>query len=232
MTESCSKLNGALSDISWFATPGNTVDLHGQSVSGYWTAASKSIVLAQDVVLRGSVVRHEMLHALMRDVKGHPRAQFLERCRGVVSCDADCRAEAGPAPDIDANVATVTSDVLEIATFLLPDVPKSTIDGGLFTLVVTATNPKPYPIVVSLDVSGSNKTFFYTLARPMEGIANRELALDPGVTYFSPGETKQQYFDLSLGTARDGRTVRTGSYTLYAGYDIRSITREGVFIGP
>src|SRR5437762_5976779 len=72
MVESCSGLHGSLADITWYQVPGAIVDLDGKDVSGYWSRASNSIVLAGDQVLGGAIVRHEMLHALVRQA-GHSR---------------------------------------------------------------------------------------------------------------------------------------------------------------
>src|SRR5512140_245269 len=82
MTASCAGVTGSLSKVSWYVVPGVTeFQLKGQTVSGYWTQGSNSIVVADSSRLDGSVIRHEMLHALIRGT-GHPRSAFLEKCAG------------------------------------------------------------------------------------------------------------------------------------------------------
>ena len=69
-------------------------------------------VLAGTDTIEGSVVRHEMLHALVR-AKGHPRAQFLQRCGGIVACGPDCVHDAGPAAAPAAGTPVVRAMALK-----------------------------------------------------------------------------------------------------------------------
>ncbi|HLE56718.1 MAG TPA: hypothetical protein VJB15_06525, partial [Rhodothermia bacterium] len=139
MVESCSGLQGSMSNVSWYQVPGSeSVDGNGKDVGGYWAPVSNSIILGGQLVLDGALVRHEMLHALVRQVKAHPREYFLDRCGGVVSCSSGCVADAGPAPKVDATVARVTSDVLKLHLSIIPNSPSSSIDGGVFAISVTA----------------------------------------------------------------------------------------------
>jgi hypothetical protein len=233
VTESCSGLRGQMSNVSWYQVPGSdVVDSNGEDAAGYWAPVSNRIVLAGSGTLVGELVRHEMLHALIREPRGHSRAFFLERCAGVVSCGPTCRSDAGPAPPIDPMVQRVSSDVLELSVSVVPERPNSSVDGGVFTIIVTAHNPKPYPVVVTLDPSALKRTFFYKLFGPSGAIGNSERALDAGITHFGPGATKHQYFDLSIGNTNEGRTVRPGAYTIYGGYDNRWIEVENFVIAP
>ena len=233
MTESCSGLQGQMSKVSWYQVPGSdVVDSNGEDVAGYWGPISNSIVLAGNGILFGDLVRHEMLHALVREQSGHSRAFFLEKCAGVVSCGPKCRSDAGPAPSIDPMVQRVSSDVLELSVSVVPEHPTSSVDEGVFAIIVAAHNPNPYPVVVTLNPSALNKTFFYSLFTPVGGIGNWELALDNGVTHFGPGATKRQYFDLSIGTRNDGRTVPPGLYTIYGGYNNRRIEVKNFVLAP
>src|SRR6476620_4142025 len=111
MVESCSGLQGPLSDVSLYQVPGSgTVSYSGDEVAGYRALNNNRIVLGGEAILDGSVVRHEMLHALVRKASGHPREYFLQRCAGLVVCGPTCVADAGPAPSIDATVQRVNSD--------------------------------------------------------------------------------------------------------------------------
>ncbi len=233
MVESCSGIQGSLADVTWYQVPGTqTLDLAGDEVSGYWTLHSSSIVLAGEATLEGLVVRHEMLHALLRNVEGHPRKYFLERCGGVVSCPSSCVRDAGPAPNVDAATTRVTSVVLKLFVSVVPNSPSTSVDGGVFTVIVTATNPNSYPIVVIPNTEASDHSFFYTLSGAAEGISGWVDVLDSGMRYFAAGETKRQYFDFSIGPAFAGHSVPPGTYRLYAGYETRGVALEGVTIGP
>ena len=232
MTESCSGLTGSLDAISWYVVPeSDLVPLKGDSVSGYWALASNSIVLASSAVSNGSIVRHEMLHALTR-TPGHQRSYFLERCGGVVVCSASCLSDGGPPPSPDSSTARISSDSLELGVSLIPEAPSSSVDGGFFTLIVTATNSRPYPVVVTLDPRRFGRTFFFQMFGSSGEIGYGEYLIDPEVTFFRAGETKQQYFDFSISDGFSNGHVLPGTYTLYGGYDGRWATRENVVIRP
>lgn len=233
MVETCSGLQGSLSDVSWYQVPGSeTVDRSGDEVAGYWAYLTNTIVLAGESMLDGLVVRHEMLHALVRQLRGHPREYFLDRCAGLVVCGPTCVADAGPAPSIDPTVPRVTSDVLKLFVSIEPSSPSSAVEGGVFAVIVSATNPNPYPIVVTQNPDAHNHTFFYTLLGPGGGISGAVDALDSSTTYFAAGETKRQYFDFSISANFGPRTAPSGSYRVNAGYETRAVTLEGISIGP
>ena len=233
MVESCSGLNGSLSDLTWYQVPGSaTVDYGSDEVSAYWSAAGNRIVVAGDATDAGDIVRHEMLHALLRK-RGHPREYFLARCGGVVSCASSCVSDAGPAPSVDASTEQVGSDRLQLFVSVIPEHPSSTIDGGVFTLEVSATNTSPNPVLVNFGSVVLSHSFFYTLVGPLGGgLSGSAPILDSSVKYFLAGETKRQYFDFVLGAFLGGRTMPPGDYRVYAGYETRGVTLEGVSIGP
>lgn len=232
MVENCSGLTGSMQAVSWYQVPNSeTVDDNGDDVGGYWSPASNRIVIAGRLTLTGSIVRHEMLHALVRQTKGHPREYFLGRCAGVVVCGAACLVDAGPPSQPDINVVRINSSGLTLTVSTVPQSPKSTIDGGVFTVIVTATNPRPYPVVVQLTQS-SGHTFGYSLggvAVPNAGFAG---ILDIAVTYFAAGETKTQYFDFSIGSPPSQRVVAPATYRVFGFYDASSISVSNVTIGP
>jgi hypothetical protein len=86
MVESCSGLSGSLANIQWYSTTSLLWDPndHDEAIAGYWSLASNRIVLYTNDTIAGGVVRHEMLHALVRSA-GHPRWAFLQACGGVVT---------------------------------------------------------------------------------------------------------------------------------------------------
>lgn len=233
MTESCSGLTASFRDIDWYTVPGSDIVLDaGKQAGGYWAPISNSILLAGNAILNGGLVRHEMLHALVRKRSGHLRSYFLERCGGVVSCSDACIADAGPPPAVEASVPRVTPDSLQLGVALVPGAPSSAVDGGVFTIVVTATNTQTHPVVVTLDPLGLGKGFFFGIFGQVKGIIDRASPVDLGVTFFRAGETKRQYFDFVIDSTFSDRRVISGIYKIDGGYSSRYATIENVVIGP
>src|SRR5207237_3004074 len=106
---------------------------------------------------------------------------FLDRCGGVVSCASTCVTDAGPPPNIDATAERVTSDVLKLFVSVVPNSPSSSIDGGVFTVIVTATNPNSHAIVVTPNAGSMNHSFFYTLTGDATGLSWWTDVLDSGM---------------------------------------------------
>ena len=224
MTQQCSGRPGLLARVRWYVVPGaRTIVVQGRQLEGYWTPAGKAIVLAEEAMLDGSLVRHEMLHALHR-VAGHPRGAFLERCAGVVLCDLACRAEAGPPPPLDPAVPRVAPDALELHLTVTPPFPTRAQYGGYFTVTVTARNPLDHPVVVNLPPpgdTGPGVSFHYRIDFPglFEEFADR--ALDDGVTRFTAGETKRRVFDFHIVGPSEptlGGGLRPDVYQFRGGY--------------
>ena len=90
MTSQCSGSSAPMSSVQWYVVPGVSVFWReGSVVNGFWSRNGNRIVLSEGAVDEGSVVRHEMLHALTNDGR-HTRQAFLERCAGVVACMSPC----------------------------------------------------------------------------------------------------------------------------------------------
>jgi hypothetical protein len=204
MVEQCSGLQGSLESIQWFAVPDQLTDPANPSdpVEGYWSAASNRIVLNGDDTVAGSIVRHEMLHALVRS-KGHPRSQFLENCGGVVSCPPACVSDAGSPPERDPATLRVTPASLEVTSEVAVLATSTSSQPSFATFTIFAHNPFPYPVIVVLpNIPGATapRTFRYGIIRTVSGggVGSSNLALDIGATYFAAGETKRGVFDLAI----------------------------------
>ncbi len=81
-TEQCSGLTGAMTEVAWYVVP-NTASFQtdlGEKV-GLWvkTDSDAKIVLAGTYRDHELVVRHEMLHQLLKRT-GHPEDFFVEKC--------------------------------------------------------------------------------------------------------------------------------------------------------
>jgi hypothetical protein len=233
MVESCSGVKGTLDKVEWYEVPGVLRDPRsGESVQGYHLGGSNRIVLRRNATLDGSGVRHEMLHALLR-VRGHPRAAFLQRCGGVVSCAPQCVRDGGPVTPPDPATPTVAPAALEVTSEVSPEDPSLSNDGGHFTFTITVTNPLPHPVVALLPPGPDGDTamsFPYDIRDSHGRLSSGDLALDKGIAYFSAGETKRHVIDVAVAEidfpstyALPGQGDRPialppGTYTFRGGY--------------
>lgn len=233
MTEACSGVSGALSDVSFFRIPHvDSFTRDGRSVLGYWTSAGNQIVLAEGASLDGGNVRHEMLHALLR-VGGHPRDQFLEKCLGTVDCGTDCIADAGAAPAPDPAALPLAASGFEVTVAVVPSAPSSTVDDGFFTVTVSVHNPLAHDVVARLGATNARAvSFLYDVRGPAGGVIGSEIVLDPSAVTFGPGETKRQVFDFSIGNDISAGRLPPGDYTVVGGYGSNRTPPTSVVVGP
>lgn len=245
MVEECSGISRPLAKVQWFAVRGVLLDPEGggEQVGGYYSLASNRIVLAGNDTIDGGLVRHEMLHALLR-VKGHPRAEFLQGCGGIVACGPDCVHDAGPATAPDAGTPTVMPAELEVTAVVSPAAPNSSTDGGLFTLTIMVRNPLPHPVIALLrSFSGATaRSYPYDVKGATGGMGGAHLAFDAGVTYFSAGETKRDVIDLAVapngfpafrslpGQGSEWFALSPGTYTFRGGYGDHLAEIAGVVV--
>lgn len=248
MVEECSGVRGSLDKIQWYSAPEqlSNPDNSGDRVEGYWSRASNRIVLSRNRTIDGAVVRHEMLHALVRS-GGHPRRWFLQDCGGVVSCPPACVRDAGAPAPWGPGTPTVTPSQLAVTSAVSPASPSSMIDGGLATFTISVRNPFSYPVVVQLPSSsggGVATSYRYTIRQiPGGGLSSANLAFDIGVTHFAPGETKRDVFDFvvvsipapsygAISGIGSGITLPPGSYSFRGDYGGHSATDLSVQLSP
>jgi hypothetical protein len=77
-TEACSGLSGNFDRVEWMIVPGESFPCSSGDCVGHWEPGHK-IFLASDWSTHEMVVRHEMLHDLMRR-SGHPSPPFGTGC--------------------------------------------------------------------------------------------------------------------------------------------------------
>lgn len=77
-TEACSGLSGNFDRVEWMVVPGPSFRCSSGDCVGHWDPGHK-IFLAADWTEHEMVVRHEMLHDLMRR-SGHPSPPFGHGC--------------------------------------------------------------------------------------------------------------------------------------------------------
>jgi hypothetical protein len=215
MTEACSALTGSLAAVSWYQTSQVVYDTqNGDVIAGYWVSGSNRIVLTSSVMMEGGIVRHEMLHALIRK-GGHPRGQFLGNCAGTVDCEEPCVASAGPYPPPPESPIVVSGDSIEITLAVDPLTPAKQIDDGRFSVTVFARNKSAHWITVA-PAAGSDvgQTFSVDVQGANDYTSSSQLAIDQSQTIFAPHETKRQVFDLVVGDYPIAHQLRPGDYTV------------------
>lgn len=152
LTERCSGLEGDLDSVGWFVLPGVwRIPGSRGAVAGY-DARGHHILVVEGFERDGSLVRHEMLHALLRRERGHRRDLFVEACGGVVSCGEDCRQDAGSAPSWDLSAPMAAPGSLDLRAEVLPDTlrfPSRT--HGCASVVVSIGNPNPGTVAVDVE---------------------------------------------------------------------------------
>ncbi len=221
---------GALAAIRWYQVPGaRTVDSKGE-VGGYWSRNANRIVLGEKVVLDGGVVRHEMLHALLRE-PGHRAEEFLGRCGGIVACEEACARDAGPTA-APANAVAVTAESLEVRVVLDPAIPRSTVDAGSFAVTVTARNPSAKAVIVSLPTGATSWVFWFDVRGIEGGLMDGVFEWHSSSVTFQPLETKRQVFDFSIGNSFLERRPPPGRYQLRGGYGPNAAAAIVADIGP
>jgi hypothetical protein len=238
MTLECSGRRAPLSGVRWYVVPGaRTVQVNGERYAAYWSSGGNAIVLAEEAMFDGPLVRHEMLHSLI-DAGTHPRGEFLGRCGGVVACDDRCIADAEPLQPVNSATARVGPDGLEIDVVVNPAIPSRAHYGGYFTMTVTARNPRSHPVVVTLPPpgdAGPPVAFEYQVDYPGGYAASNERAWDDGVTRFASGETKRHVFDFRIVGAEQSTLdggLRPGTYDLRGAYGERWAPASTITLSP
>ena len=238
MTQACSGLTGPLGAVTWYKTSEVLHDVRtGEVIAGYWASSSNRIVLTTAVVLNGGVVRHEMLHSLLKQ-GGHPRNEFLGRCAGTVSCQGSCIQDAGPYPAPPESPIQVRGDSIDISVDIEPRNPNSAHDGGFFSITVMVRNRSTHWVTVQdfysplFPGADSTTTFQFDVRAPAGGISGGEIGFDPSERIFAPGETKKQVFDFAIGNDPAANKLPPGNYIARGGYSDYWSTDSSFVIGP
>jgi hypothetical protein len=235
MVETCSGVSGSLPAVSWYVLPNATsIPSVGEFVGGYWQEEGNQIVLIGEAQMAGPIVRHEMLHALLKDAT-HQRRFFLERCGGVLECTGQCIVDAGPAPSLPPGTQYVVPDSLTIGVEIDPLVPRSDSLGGYFTITVLAENTASHPVVLYSPPDGDSPpifTFGYIFGSSGVGLGFFDHAWDTEAAVFGPGETKREIFDFAIGNAPGAVDLAPGAYVMRFGYGTHLTDPISITIGP
>lgn len=232
MTEACSGAPGSMDAVTWFKTEGPIRDPRtGEELVGYWSAASNRILLSTAVMRDGPSVRHEMLHALLRQ-PGHPRAEFLGRCAGTVSCASACVRDAGAYPAPPQTPIVMGADSIDIAVDIVPQNPTPSHDDGFFVIAVSAHNLSSHWATFGASPQDAGETFRFEVQGVNGGRSDVETASDLSQTVFAPGETKRQIFDFVIGDDAFSNQLPAGDYTVRGGFSAYWSRQRAFSIGP
>jgi len=193
--------------VSWYVVPNTAILSHqGRQVVAYWIGNPDRIVLADASRDNGSIVRHEMLHALLHR-NGHPRDAFLTACGGIVACDGDCATETGGYPLPSASAPVLTPRELGTRVEVMPSVPA---DSFAVAATVTITNPRTETVWVRLTQRESGDYNYQTFGIVVDyddparvAALAAESTTDDRVT-LGAGESRRWVWDGILGQGRFG----------------------------
>ena len=213
MTQTCSQLTGSLSAVTWYTTDEVVHDIgSGDVIAGYWVSGSNRIVLNSAVMMDGGIVRHEMLHALIRH-GGHPRNQFLGNCAGTVDCERACADDAGPYPDPPVTPLQVGTESIETTIVVDPATPTHAVDEGRFSVTVMTRNLTSHWITVTPPSGVDLLQTFAIDVHGTNGATGRDQnSVDPSERIFAPNQTKRRVFDLVIGDYPFGNQLLPGDY--------------------
>jgi hypothetical protein len=76
----CSGRTRPFDALQWYWVPGAGFSYDGQRDAGLTESSPGRIFIAETFLSSPMVLRHEMLHAILRRAKGHPPAYFNVRC--------------------------------------------------------------------------------------------------------------------------------------------------------
>ena len=216
MTEACSERQRDIREIHWYASDGQQLRTSdGNDAGGFYTASRNSIVLRGDLRYDGAVVRHEMLHAILRNAKGHPRDAYLEKCAGTVICLEDCVREGGPWPAAEPGARLGPASLLTIRATSPHDTIFRSNPTFIYSAVVMATNETGSPLIVTLPPSGDDgppATFGFEIVTPSVTLFYNERVANPGSVRFAVGETKRWVFDIKASEFSSGMAQFYGDY--------------------
>jgi len=231
MTEACSGRSGDLGAVRWYSVRGSRFIFRGQAVAGYWNSSTNRIVLAEDIVEEGDMVRHEMLHALLRRPV-HPRSQFLGSCASLVSCQGICTKDDGAWQLPRSDYVVLPPDSLNVAVSA-DLLPRESDGERWFALEVSVRNAGAYAVLVAAPGDRvTPPTFGYDLRGPLGGIGGGEIESDSSTLFFQPFETKRWLFEFRVSSDLSEHRVTPGSYLVRGDYGRHRSADTTITISP
>ena len=199
VVEECAGKRTPFDAISWFSVGAGQLVVRGGNAAGAWFVDGNRIVMVHGWQSLGNVVRHEMLHAIIRD-GGHTKEYFHRKCADVVACGRDCVTQ-----ERLPGAQEVSIDVLEVDASLYPDAPSLIGQDGKATVVVRVRNPANGNVVVPVEkFTEAECAIGFQISMTSESLpSNLACGYLPNVAndarvYFGPGETVSLLFETNL----------------------------------
>ena len=217
VVESCAGKRASFDGVSWYTVEPQQLVVHGDNAAGAWFAENNSIVVVQNWVTQGSLVRHEMLHAIL-ETGDHPIRDFNVRCADEVICGRECLPS-----DALPGAREVSVDVLHVEAVMFPPTVSLGIGEGKATIVVRVRNPTSTNIFVRAERFGEARCAvgFVIASIPDSRDADLDCQYlsynerDSNV-YFRAGETQRLLFDVDLRVPAFGRPLSIGAISISA----------------
>jgi hypothetical protein len=220
LTQTCSGITADFASVRWYVVPNvSQISVDGHQVQGYWWSSGNRIAVVGSQLLQGQLVRHEMLHALTGPE--HTHKYFIDKCGGVVACEADCVTEAGDTPPPPVDAPTVNASVLSVETSVQPPDASISTDSGWVGITVTARNIQTLPVWVRMTPVAPGSPAVATFGYVVECISGgcgggdeyRYLIADK--VGFSAGQVRRYLFD---------RRLEPGTYALRGFFNVDTIS--------
>ena len=200
MVESCSGHTAAFDAVRWYRVPiGQGLTVDGQSAAGAWFASENSIAIGDGWRAVGSLVRHEILHAILH-TGSHPTEYFRDACGDEVACVRDCLDDVAL-----PHAILLAVEQLNVDATLFPKLPSLERDEGNAVVVVRVRNP--YGVNAFVDAQrfaqatcpvGFVLTSVSDPRRSDEDCRILHYNADDTRVYFRPYEMRHLIFDLNL----------------------------------
>jgi hypothetical protein len=231
LPEECSGRSGNIRAIAWYRVPGYQFDRGGQPAAGYYNRYTKRIVLADESIIKGAAVRHEMLHALLK-TGGHQRSQFLGACAPVAYCQGSCINDAGRWQLPQQGYVIMPPESLEVSS-RAELLPRESDGQRWVSLEVEVRNPHGQDVLVAAPGdSRTPPTFGFRLQGPDGGTSGGEIATDSSTLYFKPFEVKRWLFEFLVASALSDRQLTPGDYVIAGDYARHRAAFDTITVSP
>lgn len=162
------------------------------------------IIVKENLLLAGGLIRHEMLHALLPNVTEHPSRAFQVDCAGIVACADSCR-RAGDVVPVDTLHAVLDSVAsLNVVGHSAPQLRDLSSTTAWLSVVVGIRSTRSWPARISQTsgISTARETYSMALVRARDGLSLfSSSVLGSGDTLTLPALGQQkQVFDLNVST--------------------------------
>lgn len=210
VVESCSRRTAPFDAVRWYRVPvGEGLTVRGESAAGAWFVQENSIAIGDGWRASGSLVRHEILHAILQ-TGSHPEKYFRDACGDEVLCGRDCLGDVALPNSIPLAIEQLVVDAT-----LFPKAPSLERDDGHAVIVLGVRNPFGVNAFVNAQrFAQATCPVGYALtsvADPQRHDEDcRSLPYNPSDArvYFGPREVRHLIFEIDLRRDSTGEPFR------------------------